>query len=276
MTSKKTFDIINAFNNYKALIFKVDNDLRFWKSFLNLSIKNYQNQDSKPEEIYSAIFSVYDIDSNSNKGYLKCHKEVLSIKTVNLEDHRKMFFSWILNLSILKGYTALETFLLQAIWLKYFPALSNPTSKKQNADKIQKEIKNYLTSSDLNYDTKNNRHLIEFLRNKSQEFSVFIQKSIRVDLNTTWEDYFELISILRNIIAHQGTIVSNDTHNKIKTKAKDIFERHFSIVMDLSNDKHLTPKEEDFNNFMSLMNDFSVNTVKFIWNEKDFKFLNLR
>lgn len=275
MTKQKIFDINSAFENYKETIFTIDNDLRFWQSFLTGAIKNYQAQTVIPDEIYSAIFAAYDIDSASGNGYLKTHKESISLKTVDLEGHKNLFFKWIMHLSILKSYNAMETFLLQAIWLQYYPNLKNPTGSKKDYDKLQIEIKAYLTSEQLLTDSKNNRHIIEFLKTKSAEFLSFSQMTIRIDLTTTWVNYFELLSILRNIIAHQGTLVSLDTQNEIKSRAKDIFERHFIIATDGKGDKHLQPIEKDFNDFISIINDFAVNTTKFISNQTDLRFLKL-
>jgi hypothetical protein len=272
---KAAFDIIKASDNYKHVISTITNDLNFWKQFLALSITNYQKQEVKPEEIYSSIFTTYDIDPQSNIGHLATSNKPTSIMTVDLEGRRLLFFSWIMNLSILKSYNALEIFLLSAIWLKYFRTLNNPTEGKRSSDVLQKEIKKELSNSGLTADTKNNRHLIQFVRSKSKGFEKLLTLSIRVDLTTTWENFFEMISILRNIIAHQGTIITQDTLNGIKSKSRDIFERHFYISSDDNGDKHINPKEIGLTSLIGLMNDFGLNSVKLIYNQPDLKFMNM-
>lgn len=269
------YSIQKAFDNYKSAIFTVDNDLQFWKSFLSLSIKNYQNQDSISKDVRTSVFAVYDIDFSTNEGYLKLHEEITHIKTADLEEHRILFFIWVMNLSLLKCYNAMETFLFLGIWINFFPSLNNPTESKKSADRLQKEIKDNLLKNNLNADTKNNRHLIEFLKSNSVEFNQFSQNKIRIDLTTIWVNYFELLSILRNIIAHQGTFVNNDTLNEIKSKSRDIFERHFDIKIDINNEKHLQPKENNFRDLIGLVNDFVVNTIKFISKENNLSFLKL-
>lgn len=268
----KPFDIAKAFSNYRSVIFKIDTDLNFWKSFLGVSIKNYQSKISKPDEIYSACFSVYNIDIRSNEGILTPFKDLVSIRTVDLEEHKSMFFSWILNLSILKSYNAMEIFLLQAIWLKYYPILKNPISDR-NGFPLQREIKKELNDLGLKTDTKNNRYLIEFLKNKSKNFDEFLKQPIRIDLTTTWENYFELLSILRNVFAHQGTVITQDTLNAIKSKSRDIFERLFTIKNDISGDMHLHLNGNGMSTLITLLNDFSANSVKFFYGHNDFKFM---
>src|SRR5690606_20314871 len=150
-------------------VFGVDTDLRFWQSFLKLSIDDYKNRSSRPAEVFSAIFPVYNINPSTNSGSLKTHKKVLSIKTLDLDKHSQDFFAWVTNLSILKTYNALEVFLLQAIHLKYFPNHNNPIEGKKAVEQINREIKAYLTNENINSDTKNNRHIIQFLKRQSTD-----------------------------------------------------------------------------------------------------------
>ena len=153
---------------------------------------------------------------NSDDGYLKSYETPFELHTKDLEIHRKFFFFWVMNLSILKSYNALELFILQVIQLSYFPTLQNPINGKKQADEVQKQIKNYLLNNNLQYDTKNNRHIIQFLKYQSAQCCSFLDHRMRIDLKTNWENFFELFSILRNIIAHQGIILNSDIHNEIK------------------------------------------------------------
>ncbi|MEB0277193.1 hypothetical protein [Mucilaginibacter sp. 10B2] len=103
-----------------------------------------------------------------------------------------------------------------------------------------------------------------------------MESPLNIDLATTWGNFFEMISVLRNIIAHQGTIINNDTLNEIKSKAKDIFLRHFEVVKDEFKDNHLQPKEIEFSDFINIVNTFALNTVKFTASKSDFGFLNMQ
>ncbi len=269
VTNKTNHDILTVFEIYKDAVFVVDADLRFWQSFLKLSIDKYKNENSLPNEVFSAIFPAYNINPITNAGLLKIHKKVISINTLDLDKHSKDFFAWVANLSILKTYNALEIFLLQAVHLRYFPNQKDPIDSKKGVEQINKEIKTYLKTQSINTETKNNRHIIQFLKQQSTDITSFLKLPIRIDLTTNWENFFELVSILRNVIAHQGTIVGADTHNDIKSKAKDIFQRHFVLPKDHNDYINLYPIADQFLNFTSLYNDFAVNTVKLMYNEND-------
>jgi len=262
-------DILTAFEIYKDVVFGVNTDLNFWQRFLNHSIEQYKSKSSQPDEVFSAIFPVYNINPITNSGTLKTHTKVHSIKISNLDEHSQDFFAWVTNLSILKTYNAMEVFLLQAIHLKYFPDQKNPIESKKAVEQINKEIKSYLVTQNINADTKNNRHIIQFLSQHSTDINSFLKLPISSDLTTNWGNFFELVSILRNIIAHQGTIVSLDTHNEIKSKAKDIFQRHFALPKDGNDYMNLYPIADQFLNFTSLYNDFAVNIVKFMYEESE-------
>lgn len=268
-------EIIKAFNNYKNIVFTSDTDLSFWKSFLETSINEYIIKNPNQIALYQAGFHVYDCSFNSNYGRLKRHNEIRSIETINIEKYKNDFFYWISNLTVLKTYNALENFILQAIHIKYFNGNKYQIGSKKAIEQTNIDIKFYLKENGLNVDTKNNRHILQFLKNQSEEIASFLGTPIRIDLKTNWENFFELISILRNIIAHQGTIVSLDTHNEIKSRAKDIFQRHFTIREDEDGYKTLQPNNEQYSNFLSLFNDFSVNLVKFMFDENDLKFLEM-
>lgn len=267
--------IQEAFETYKNTVFKVDTDLRFWQSFIKLSIKDYQSKPSSPDVIFQAIFHAYNINPKTNLGLLKTVKTVYSRKTIDLESQSVDFFVWIMLLSILKTYNALEILLLQAIQTNYFPSPQDPNLSKKACDEIHREIKNNLISNGIKPDLKNNRHLIDFLKIKSPEIDSFLLLPIRTDLTTNWKDFFELISILRNIVAHHGTIVSSDTLNSINSKAKDIFKRHFTVNRELLGYNILKPNQEQFLNFLNFYNDFSVNILKLIFNQNDLTFIGI-
>jgi hypothetical protein len=274
MVKQKT-PIVIAFEKYKNVIFNVDVDLNFWTSFIDTEITIYQQRKNIPDEIYAALFVAYDLDIHTQQGFLKSNPSTRSLYKSDLKQQRVNFFMWIRNLAVLKSYNALEIFLIQAIWINYFSNEKDPTSSKKAADNIQSKIKEHLNITGLSTDSRNNRHLMEFLKNKITGYTDYLDSPLNVDLTTTWGNYFEMFSVLRNIIAHQGTIINIDTLNEIKSKAKDIFQRHFKVVNDEFKESHLQPKELNFSNFISIVNTFVLNTVKFAAGEPNLIFLNM-
>jgi hypothetical protein len=267
--------ILKAFEIYKNIVFETGMDLSFWKSFMELSINEYKKGNSQASELFTAGFFVYNLSPINSQGFLKSHEAIRSIGSNKLEEYKSDFFSWISNLVILKTYNALEIFILQAIHIKYFSTDEDLIGSKKVVDYVNKEIRAYLKETGTNIDTKNNRHIIQFLKAKSTTISSFLDIPVRIDLNTNWENLFALVSILRNVIAHQGTVISSDTHNEIKSKAKDIFQRYFTLVKDENDYTNLQPNNEQFSNFLSLFNDLSLNIVKFMFEKDDLKFIGM-
>lgn len=265
------FDIKSAFQLYKRTSFLVDTDLNFWTSVLNNAVNSFKGEPST--QFCATIFTAYNIEAAGPEGFLTDFKGHVAVTTKDLESKKQFFLSWVCNLTTLKLYNAVEVFFLHAIWLRYYGHLKNPITNKKNSDTLLKAITTYLDDKGLAIDRKNNRYLIEFLKNRSSNLSSFFGQKMRVDLETTWSGFFELFSILRNIIAHQGTIVSVDLKNEIFSKAKDLFNRYFKLVTDIDGNLHLTPIIEQYGNFILLINYLALNTVKFVFDEKDFKFL---
>ena len=265
-----------AYSEYIEVMFQVGVDLQFWNKFINNSVSEFQQKETSPRELFSSLFGVYDIDLKSNKGYLKIYNETKSINTSELNEIREKFFSWVVNCSIVRTYIAIETAFIQTIWVTYFPELNNPLDSKKSYDKLLKAIKETLKESGKDSDTKNNRHLIEFFKLQSDEFRMFLLQPIRCDLKTDWSQFFELLSILRNIVSHIGTRVSKDLLNEIKGIAKDIFERHFNIVTDKNEFLHLEAIQDQFTNFLNLINDYTLNSLKIVRNEINFSFIEMK
>jgi hypothetical protein len=157
-----------------------------------------------------------------------------------------------------------------------FINLPNPALRKRNTDLIQRKIREILRQESKSNETKNNRHLVQYLSLNSPEYQAFLSRPIRIDLETTWTEFYELFSILRNIFSHVGSKVDNDTLNEIRSKAKDIFERHFTIIEDKQGEKHLFAVQDQVGNFLNLINDFTLNTVKIVRNESNFEFLKMK
>lgn len=266
-------NINECFDFYKESIFIIDHDLKFWHNYIKPLTINDLNED---RVINSSIFCLYEYQSNAIKGTLRSHEKVYTTKKSDLKNKKEEFFSWITILSILKAYNSLEILILQLIQLVYFPNLSNPVQGKKQYDEIQKEIKNYLKAQAVKCDTKSNKHLIEFLKIKSQKFNDFLNLQMNVDLKTNWLDFFYIISVLRNIVAHTGMIVQKDIQNEIKGKGKDVFERFFEIKRNIQGLPILTPKIDIFTNFLSYFNSFTANMCKFVYDKNDLAFIGLK
>ncbi len=275
MEPKLKNDITKAYRDYVEAVFQVDIDLNFWNRFLQTSVRKFQEENIEAREMFSSLFSAYDIDVSSNSGYLKIYEKSKSIGSAELEEYSVNFFSWVINSGIVKVYVAVEIALIQTIWDNDFSTLPNPTARKKNMDKIQQKIQDKLKENSKSVETKNNRYLVEYLSLNSIEYQAFLAKPIRIDLTTTWKDFFELVSILRNIVSHVGSKVNNDLLNELRSKAKDIFERHFIIVTDEQNEQHLMVVQGQIGNFLNLINDFTLNTIKIARKETNFDFLKM-
>lgn len=276
MVEQKNERLTIAFAVYKNTVWEISTDIQYWQSFLKWAIKEYQEKTNYPDLLFEAGFCVYDIDYSTQSGLLKSHNKTFTIYKSELENHRQDFINWVMNLSIIKAYNAVELFLLEAIKILYLPANQNSVNSKRNIDQIQKSIKEYLLANGCTYDTKNNRHIIEFLKANSSSFTMFLSNPIRVDLETNWANYFEFLSILRNIISHQGMTININVLNEIKSKSKDIFQRHFELVEDSYGFMSLHPKESVFPGFLFLINDFTLNTIKHVASQPNLDFLDMR
>ena len=264
-------DIRKIFSFYRNSLFAISNDIHLWGVMLDAMIPEYR---AKYEDLFlfESSFNVYNIPHDSLNGRLKTYHETFKVSVDELPDYQAKFFDRITTLSILRAYNSCELLLLRSIHLAYFPNLDNPLKTKKGADNIHREVKKSLS----NADTTNNRHIIQFLSDRSTEFNSFSKRVIRIDLKTDWANFFEMFSILRNVIAHNESIIHVDTLNELKSKAKDIFERHFELRSDKDGFNYLHPKKGDaFKNFLNVVNDFSLNAAKFIFHENDLLFLEM-
>lgn len=268
------YKIVKCFNVYKEDMFRIDNDISFWRNFLNHCIKNYSEN---PESmINTAIFCVYDHQYNDISGFLKSHDKTYETKVSDIPFRREEFFNWILNLAILKSYNSLEILLLQAINIKYFPDLNDPLDGRRETEQIRGKIKESLIAESIKFKKDNNDYILKYLSLKSPNIHSFLKLNMNVDLNTTWKDFFLTLSIIRNIVTHNSMIIQQDTLNAIKSKSKDIFERHFDIKQGVNGFPILYTKEDVFGELITKINSLGVNLYKFVFNESDFSFLGLK
>jgi hypothetical protein len=264
------------FDEYLKSSFQFEVDLRFWKHFLSTSIKNYQLENPENRWINEAGFSLYNLRPDGQNTWLHVSNDTSTIEIKDLDKHSHDFFIWVMNLSIVRIYNAAELLLLNTIQLKYFPTLKPIDNNKKNINKIIAEIKNHLVAASKPVDTTNNRYIIEFLKSQSSDFESFLYLKVNIDWTTKWGGFYEFFSILRNIITHHAMTITPDIRNNINSVAKDAFKHYFiqpSVTTDV--DVLKAKNEHDFLFFISHVNDFVANTIKFIAEETDFKFIGL-
>ena len=274
MTQHSTYK--SYFDEYLKSAFQLEVDLRFWKHFLTTSIKNYKIENPENRWINEAVFTVYNLQPDGQDTWLHVSKETSSIEIRDLETHSDNFFTWVMNLSIIRIYNAAEMLLLQAVQLKYFTNLKAIDNNKKNANKIIAEIKKSFVASGKSFDTTNNRYLIEFLKIKSINFENFLKLKVNLDWTIKWDGFYEFFSILRNVITHHVMIITPDIRNNINSVAKDAFNHYFIQPSNTTDIEILKPKNEhDFLLFVIHVNNFVANTLKFIAEETDFTFIGL-
>lgn len=267
--------ITDAFNLYKKSAQSTQDDLQFWKVFLESGIENIKENNINPKLFYSSSFAVYDHNVESQSGYLKLYQQPIIINKNNITERLGNYRDWVLNFSLVRIYNALEIFIFQAIQIRYYPNLKNPLGDKGVIRNINNEIASYLEGKRIKFNTTNNRHIIEYINQTSAPYEIFLKNFIRIDCSTTWGNFFELFSMLRHIIVHDGMIINKDVENAIKSKAKDIFQKHFTLESDEFGYNNLKPIENQIINFILLVNDFAMNTAKFLFEKEDLSFLNM-
>jgi hypothetical protein len=269
-------NISKAYEDYIETVFQMGIDYNFWSPFLKSSVEKFQKENNGQEGLIKSLFGAYDIDIKSNSGLLKIYEKVKSISCDDLNNRRVNLLTKVINNDLVRIYIAVEEALIQTIWDKDFPNFPNPDKNKKNIVKIQTKIRETLRHNSESDETKNNRHLIKYLSLNSPEYQAFLSRPIRTDLSTNWANFYELISILRNIISHTGSKVNNDTLNEIRSKANDIFERHFTIFKDSNGGNQIIAYEERIPNLLNIINDFTLNTIKIARGESSFEFLKMK
>jgi hypothetical protein len=266
------------FSHYQKTVHQIEVDIRFWKHFLTISIDRYKLENPENRWIHQSGFSIYDFSLEGSGGWLKSSDLVSSIEINDLNQHSNKFFIWIMNLAIIRIYNSLELLFLQTIQYKFLSSLENPIKGKKYASKINSEIKEFLKAQSKNDDTTNNRHIISFLKEKSLPCKKFLSLPVnKVNCTSNWENFYEFFSILRNIITHDGMIVSKNVNNNLKSIAGDIYSHFFELMTDKEDPEILQVKNEEyFLNFLILVNDLAGNCLKFVAGKPDLKFIGLK
>lgn len=258
---------------YVNSVYNISTDIKIWQSIIGKIVDEYENEGLAERDLFSSIFTIYDIDKTSGNGLLKVFQnDNIKITTKNLREQKKSFFRWIINSSILKIYNSVEI-LLQSVILEEFLNHESKNFGKKDIKLINKEISECFQNENLGkLNSHNNRHLIDYLKFKSSSVEEFMKNKVRIDLQSNWEEFFELISILKNVVVHNGMLIEKDTLNSIRNSARDIFERYFSTKLKVDELTLLDPNLPQILNFINMINEFAVNMVKFIKNEDDLQF----
>lgn len=267
--------IISAFDLYRKSVLNTDVDINFWEWLIAESVKNLKNDHTKQEKLFGAILGTYDYSFQNFSGLLKVHPQSVTIEKSNLHIRQKDFMNWIMNLSFVKIYNSLEILLYHAIQINQFPHLKNSLGDKKVIANIKKEISQHLKANSIIYDTKNNRHLVEYIKALSPNYNNFLNAPVRDRSKTTWSNFFELLSIIRHIVVHDGMTVNKDVENNIKALGTDIFAFHFGLVKDEFEYNNLYTYKEHYASLISTINGFALNTIKFLFDEDDFSFINM-
>ncbi len=269
---------LRIFENYKRTVFRVRDDIEFWSNFLNWAIKQYPK--TFPQQIDRVIrhglFTTIDIDFVNKKAIGVNQPNPEKRNSNSLEQYKFAFFEWVLSYATLRIYNSLEILLLKSIQLRFFKIFYGEDESRKNTETARK-IKQFLNQKNIKNVTKNNRHIIAFLKEKSPSFKQLIKLKVREDLKVNWEEFFEMTSILRNVIVHGNADLTNNTVNELKKNGGTLLNQYFDISMGNYGLKKLSPVQApergNYNNFLKMFDDFAVNSMKAIFEKGDLTFL---
>lgn len=260
-------DLLGYFNDYKQAMFAIENDINFIRTVLSQYADNVRKQFPDNYKLAGRIFCSYNIPINS-WGYLQSHPKAKEISTEDIQQNFENFINWVQLLCLVKAYNACENFIYQSIRHCYFSEVKESNIKKLTS-LINKKIKSVLTENQLQYETENNKHLIDYLEFISTDIKSFLYKQINIDNEYSWKTFFKTISILRNNIAHSGDLIHRDTWNTLNSiypKIKVYFYK---------DSERLKSKIDVFTNFTDQYNVFTLNLIKFMCKEDNLNFLGM-
>jgi hypothetical protein len=262
---KNGFKVVSE--EYINVAFSIQNDLQLWRVFLPATIETYLEKYPSQVDAHSSNFLAYDIDSNS------CHitethdfNKSSEIKAQELKPSSQYFLQWVEVLSIVRLYSSIEELLLNSIKLKYYSGDSSLIKSRKHANNIKNKIQKELEDNNIDMSRINNRFLINFLKFKSKLVSGFFKCKTFSVKESSWEDFFEFISIIRHIIVHNGMIVSAEESSGINSRFKKMFSLYFQLVK--SGNGHMVLRVNEntgVNNMISMCNEFALNTAKYIF-----------
>ncbi len=255
--------ISSEFNKYLVNYDECYSDI----SFMNSCITEYKRELNailpNQDEYFASVFTVYNSGPNSDN-LLKSHNREYKVSSSIYSSWQEELISNIHILNLVKYYNACERLIIALIRDLYF---DNVPADHQLQKKIDLEIKNTGFTN-----TKNNRHLIDFLADKNILCAEFLNEKINIDRKINWKNFFNLISILRNNIAHNGGYLNSDILNSLKGVDKKLIDSYFITI----EEKLKVKNNVQFHNFFNYYDQFVINLVKFACGESDLKFLDLK
>jgi hypothetical protein len=269
-------------NIYKTLFlpyakssFKMQNDLRFWQHFIKEAIKKYQEENVGRGWISQSGYSVYNSSPDGKDTWLYSNDFFDIVETESLEKYRESFFVWVMNMTVTRICGAMEKVLIQVIGAKYFPSLAKQYAGKSLTNAIISEIKNELKNNSIKPDGRNNRYLFNFISLKEKDFETYLSVPVNyMNWQTTWKDFIEMMFKLRNVIVHEDMVMTKDVYNSINSSAGDLFEYFYELELTEDGNESLKAKtDHGFLHLVSILDDFTANTIKFIAHENTIEFL---
>ncbi len=144
---------------------------------------------------------------------------------------------------------------------------------KKDSIRINQGLRKYFDDNSLGkFSTKNNKHLIKFISNKSPKIKRFLESKIRVGTKETWLDFFDLLATLRHVVAHNEMNLNNDSINHLKSKCPNIYNKYFLENKGSKQLSYLTVKESGHNLILQWSAEFGLNMAKFIKDESNLSF----
>ena len=114
----------------------------------------------------------------------------------------KYFLQWVEILSIVRLYNSIEDLLLYSIGLKYYNDGDSLVRSKKQFNNIKNRVQRELESNNIDKSRINNKYLISFLNFKSAKVSSFLKCKTYSIEESSWEEFFEFISIIQIGRAH--------------------------------------------------------------------------
>lgn len=255
-------------------LYKIGLDVKFWSSAINRISEEYEISSEEQYHLFSSICAVYDYNLESKSGNLKVLKNSqLEVTSKNIRSHKDEFLQWVINSSLLRAYNSIELLIYKCIALEYMDFEFRLEDGKGHGIIINQKIQECMKNNGLGkFSTNNNKHLIKYLEYKSPLLREFLKSKVRIDLSTTWKEFFDLLATLRHVIAHNDMMLNKDTINHIKSNGKELYQRYFTEKFNNQNLSPLSLKQDVYSNILNMTNEFGLNLAKFIKKEPNLKF----
>jgi hypothetical protein len=259
--NKILFDEVKRYiANYKQCV----TDIQFLNSCISEHVKNL-NLTHTYDSYFDSNYYIHNIGPNADLQLKKYQHGKHTIDAENITEWQNNLLSNINVIHIVKMYNAIERLMILAIRDNFFQ-FEKITSKLQN------KIDSKIVETGYN-DKKNNKHIIEFLKGKSEICKEFLTEKINIYQTITWEHFFQLLSILRNSIAHNGGYIDKNITNHLKSIDKKFADLYFNF----ENDRIQIKDNMQFAlSFFGKCDKFTINLIKFIYNKTDLDFLCIK